>query len=64
MQANSCTRPRTGLVGFKSDWTDNDIYKVYGFTDSEVELMESRLASYGIDHIWPFRSVGYRDAKQ
>ena len=56
--------PRTGLIGFKSDWTDSDIYKLYGITDSMVELMEPRLASYDKDHTWPFRGVGYKDAKQ
>ncbi len=38
--------PRTGLIGFKSDWTDDDIYKVYGLTDEEIKTVEDRLERF------------------
>lgn len=43
---DNVTNPRTGLAGFKSDWTDSDIYGVYDLTDEEIKTVEDRLERF------------------
>lgn len=35
----SVTNPRTGKAGYKSDWTNEDLCKVYGVTETEWQKM-------------------------
>ena len=37
---------RTGLVGYKSDWTDEDFYSYYGITKAERKRIEETLKPY------------------
>ena len=34
---NDVINPRTGLIGYKSDWMDEDFYKVFDLTDQEIK---------------------------
>ena len=34
---NDIINPRTGLIGYKSDWVDDDFYKVFDLTDQEIK---------------------------
>ena len=40
------TNERTGLVGYESDWTDEDFYSYYGITEAERKRMEETLKPY------------------
>ena len=41
---NNLTNPRTGLVGYKSDWTDEDFYNVFKITASESQAIRLAMA--------------------
>lgn len=41
---NNLPNPRTGLVGYKSNWTDDDFYNVFNLTDSEIQAIHLAMA--------------------
>ena len=38
--------PRTGLKGYKSDWTNEDLYKVFNITSEEQKVIEDTMKQY------------------
>jgi len=41
-----CVNPRTGLIGYESDWTDEDMCKFFNITDKEFEEMKMFVERY------------------
>ena len=42
----SATNPRTGLVGYKGEWTDADLKAYFQLTDDEWKTVEETMAKY------------------
>lgn len=40
------TNPRTGLKGYKGEWTDEDLFQFFGLTDEEQKIIEETMAKY------------------
>lgn len=38
--------PRTGLKGYESEWTDDDLYKFFNITPDEQKIIEDTMAKY------------------
>lgn len=41
-----CINPRTGLKGYKSEWTNEDFYTYFNITKEEQELIEKTMEKY------------------
>ena len=40
------TNPRTGLKGYKGEWTDEDLYKFFNITPEEQKVIEETMEKY------------------
>ena len=40
------TNPRTGLVGYKGEWTDEDLALYFGITPEEQKVIEETMEKY------------------
>ena len=40
------TNPRTGLKGYRGEWTDADLYQLFEITDEEQKVIEETMAKY------------------
>ena len=38
--------PRTGLKGYKGEWTNDDLYKFFNITPEEQKVIEETMAKY------------------
>ena len=36
----NAVNPKTGKLGYESDWTDEDLYRFFNLTDDEIKLIE------------------------
>lgn len=41
-----CINPRTGLKGYKSEWTNEDFYKYFSITKEEQKIIEKTMEKY------------------
>lgn len=40
------TNPRTGLKGYQGEWTDDDLYKLFGINEDEQKIIEDTMKKY------------------
>ena len=38
--------PRTGKKGYESEWTDDDLYKLFNLTQDEIKIIEDTMKKY------------------